>query len=119
MNFYRTVRSFNQGYRLTVMWLLTTAFIIAMFFMFLHPFGTILLFWAGMIVLGIAVLAGRPMVWLQWSLARGALADGHCPRCEGAVERGEGDGEVGWTCRRCSVGYSSKGAERIAEGEAE
>ena len=115
MFLYRTLRSFNQGYRLTAMWILITAMVIAMFFMFVHPFGTIILFWLGLIVLGLAVLAGKPMVLIQHAVARKLLAQGQCPRCGGGIdeidEKADED-DAKWSCARCSIRFLTNGEER-------
>ncbi len=111
MLLYRTLRSFNQGYKLTVMWILVTAMVIAMFFMFVHPFGTILLFWLGLIVLGLAVLAGKPMVLIQLAIAKRTLAQGQCPRCGGGISQAQDD-DIKWSCSHCSSQFRSSGEER-------
>jgi hypothetical protein len=115
MGLYRTLRSFNQGYMLTVMWLLITAMVIAIFFMFVHPFGTILLFWLGLIVLGLAYLAGKLSIVLQRRMARRSLTRGACPACGGEVVKAEG-GDVEWNCPACDLDFLATGAESPREG---
>ncbi|UCD74325.1 MAG: hypothetical protein JSV91_11090 [Phycisphaerales bacterium] len=116
MGLYRTLRSFNQGYMLTVMWLLITAMVIAIFFMFVHPFGTILLFWLGLIVLGLAYLAGKLSIVMQRRMARRNLTAGRCPACGGTVAHAA-RGDVQWACPKCDLDFLPTGAESPREGE--
>ena len=115
MGLYRTLRSFNQGYMLTVMWLLITAMVIALFFMFVHPFATILLLWLGLIVLGLAYLAGKLSILMQRRMARRNLAAGRCPACEGELAEAAG-GEAQWSCPACDLDFLPTGAETPREG---
>jgi hypothetical protein len=109
---YRILRAINEAYALTVLWLYITVFIVAFSLMFVFPPGTLLLLFVSVFGLGLLVVLGKVLGWIQFSIARHAVQRGICPRCEGPRDDDLEEG-VCWRCARCHTGYLSSGREAV------
>ena len=83
MRVYRVIRAVNRGYPLAVLWLYVAAFLLAVVLMFMHPLGTIVLVWIGLLGLVLALLVAKLLAVVQRMVARNILAAGACPGCGG------------------------------------
>lgn len=104
MTVYHSIEKANHSYKLTILCVLTAAFLIAMPLMFVHPTAVIMLVWLGLVVMAIAV----PIEWLilywQRSAARKALARHECPECGATCDLAAFKGDA-WTCGECGTAF--------------
>ncbi|MHC4413733.1 MAG: transposase family protein [Planctomycetota bacterium] len=112
---YDSLHKANERYQLAVMWLLIGAFLVAMALMFVHPTGAILVFWVGLVILGVAVVIEKLVVRAERAAARNALKSHTCPHCGAEVEQDPQPGGE-WHCRACSATFLDTGAERPPSG---
>jgi DNA-directed RNA polymerase subunit RPC12/RpoP len=109
---YRSIAKANVRYQLTVLFLLIGAFVLAMVLINIHPTAAIIVFWLGMIVLGVAALGEWVIRKAERAAARKELMSHHCPRCGKEVHR-DGEGAQEWHCDDCGATFLDSGIEQI------
>jgi hypothetical protein len=107
---YRVVRVINEWYAISVFWAYLGLFLVAFALVFVFPLGPILLLFLGLAGLGVAIIAGKLLRQMQLSLARHALAQGRCPRCQFAMPQHHPLQES-WTCIHCGSQFGIRGDE--------
>ena len=109
---YRSLNKANVRYQLTVLFLLIGAFALAMVLVNIHPTAAIIVFWLGMILLGVAALGEWVIRKAERAAARSELRRHHCPRCGKEVHRG-GEEPQEWHCDDCGATFLDSGIEQI------
>jgi hypothetical protein len=108
---YRSLNKANVRYQLTVLFLLIGAFATAMVLINIHPTAAIIVFWLGMLILGVAALGEMVIRKMERAAARSELKGNHCPRC-GREVRPDAE-EVGqWHCEECGSTFLESGVEQ-------
>jgi len=110
MRVYRVIRAVNRGYPLAVLWLYVAAFLLAVVLMFMHPLGTIVLVWIGLLGLVFALLVAKLLAVVQRIVARNILAAGACPGCGGHLSGADAEAKVR-RCEACGSMFLVTGAE--------
>ncbi|MHC4768731.1 MAG: TFIIB-type zinc ribbon-containing protein [Planctomycetota bacterium] len=109
---YRSITKANVRYKLTVLFLLTGAFLLTMVLINIHPTAAIIMFWLGMMVLGAAALGEWAFRAAERAAARSELEGRHCPRCGKEVHRG-GEQPEEWHCDECGAVFLDSGIEQV------
>jgi hypothetical protein len=117
MRLYRIIRVINRAYALTVLWLYIAAFLVAVALMFVHPAGTIILVWAGLVGILLVLLVGKLLAVLQRAAARRALGAGRCPSCGSSLERAPADAAASMACDACGCVFLANGTEQVESAE--
>ncbi|MHC4990567.1 MAG: hypothetical protein ACYTGC_06260 [Planctomycetota bacterium] len=107
---YRSVHQVNERYKLSVMWMLVGAFLLAVVLMFLHPSAALLVFSLGLIFTAVATVIELFFKRAERVAARSALQHHECPSCGAPVERSKAH-EDEWHCDACGVTFMDSGAE--------
>jgi hypothetical protein len=110
---YRSLHKSIESFELSVLWALVGAFLLALAMMFIHPSVSLLIFWLGLVGVGLAALTVRWATKAARRQARESLHRHECPECGAWIERG---GRGAWSCHACGCGFSDQGAEQPAEG---
>ena len=84
---YKSLVRTHERHQLQVLAILLVLFVVAWAFMFVHPSITLLLFWIGLIVVGISTLMTRRAHKAEQQAARTELRAHHCPRCDAPLDR--------------------------------
>jgi DNA-directed RNA polymerase subunit RPC12/RpoP len=109
---YRSISKANVRYKLTVLFLLIGAFLLAMVLINIHPTAAIIVFWLGMLVLGAAALGEWAFRVAERAAARSELEGHRCPRCGKEVHRSAEQAEE-WHCDECGAAFLDSGIEQI------
>lgn len=105
---YQALHKANERYQLTVACVLLAALLVAMAMLVVHPTVTLLLFWLGLIGLGLFSISEKLIGCVLRNSAKRALARYVCP-CGGAgVHRDPSEVEH-WCCDRCGAAFMSSG----------
>ncbi len=105
---YRSLEKVHERYQLTVMWLLIGAFVAAWAMMFVHPSVTLLLFWSGLIVVGVFAIIQARLVKAERHAAKTALKSHTCPRCDAHVHL-DLEKAGAWHCDECGATFLATG----------
>jgi ribosomal protein S27AE len=108
---YRSLNKANVRYQLTVLFLLIGAFLLAMVLINIHPTAAIIVFWLGMLLLGVAALGEWLIRKAERAAARIDLKSQHCPRCGNQVHRDAEDAHQ-WHCDECGATFLESGIEQ-------
>jgi DNA-directed RNA polymerase subunit RPC12/RpoP len=109
---YRSISKANVRYKLTVLFLLIGAFLLAMVLINIHPTAAIIVFWLGMLVLGAAALGEWAFRVAERAAARSELEGHRCPRCGKEVHRSAEQAQE-WHCDECGAAFLDSGIEQI------
>ncbi|MHC4217037.1 MAG: hypothetical protein ACYSU7_01140 [Planctomycetota bacterium] len=104
---YQSLNKANVRYQLTVLFLLIGAFVLAMVLINIHPTAAIIVFWLGLLLLGVAALGEWVIRKAERAAARSELRESLCPRC-GREIRHEADQ---WHCDECGAVFLESGIE--------
>ncbi len=89
------------------------AFLLAFGLIFVFPQGTLLLLFAGLGGLGIAVISLRILRTMERSMALARLKNGACPVCKQPIQQAsQADHE--WQCVLCGAAFAANGTEAEA-----
>ncbi len=105
---YQALFKANERFQLMVMWVLVAAFFVAMAMMFVHPTVTLLLFWLGLVSLGLFSIIEKFIGSALRHSAKRALIEFICPCCGAGVHRDPSDLEH-WCCDRCDAAFMNSG----------
>jgi hypothetical protein len=107
---FRILHAINDGYPLAVFWLYVGLFFLAFSLIFVFPPGALLLVFASLAGLGVAVVVGGILRGAERVLARSILRRGSCPHC---TETDIGSpGVEAWECGNCGAAFSLAGTLR-------
>ena len=106
---YRVLRVINEWYALTVFWIFVAVFLMAFSLVFVFPLAPILLVFAGLGGLGVAVIGGKTLKGFQHMLARYAVNRGVCPACR--MRATGSPGNSSWECSACHCRFDQGGCE--------
>ncbi len=105
---YQALLKANERYQLIVMGVFVAAFFVALAMMLVHPTVALLLFWLGLISLGLFSISEKLIGWVLRDSAKRALARYVCPCCGAGVHRDPSEVEH-WCCDRCGAAFMSTG----------
>jgi ribosomal protein S27AE len=108
---YGSISKANVRYQLTVFFVLLGAFLTTLVLINIHPTVAIIVFWLGMLVLGLFAISEMVIRMAQRAVARRELQARHCPRCGTNVHRDEQERE-GWHCDECGSTFLDSGFEQ-------
>jgi hypothetical protein len=109
---YRSLNKANVRYQLTVLFLLIGAFVLAMVLINIHPTAAIIVFWLGMILLGVAALGEWVIRKAERAAARSELRSHRCPRCGKEMHGDVGEAQA-WHCDECGATFLESGVEQL------
>lgn len=112
MLFYRVLRAVNEAFALTVLFIYIGMFFIALTLMFAFPPAPIILVFAGLFGLPVAIGIGMLLKFTLHSLSKGYLRMGCCPACGHRAEGEQPLMQDEWTCPECDMTFTKRGELR-------
>ena len=111
---YRSLHITKERWKLAMLGVLIGALFVAMALMWVHPAVSLLVFWAGLIILAVGTLVGKLIGSAERAAARNALLRHLCPRC-GAEIVSDPKAEGTWHCYTCGAAFLSAGEEQMPD----
>lgn len=112
--FYRSLHITKERWKLAILGVLIGAFFVAMALMWVHPAVSMLILWAGLIILGVGALVSKLIGFAEHAAARNALRSHLCPKC-GAEILPDPKAEGTWHCYTCGAAFVSAGEEQLPD----